>query len=167
MTAPFPVPEAGLAVNQAALSLVDQVKVPPPRLLMFTVWVAGLAPPRVATKARRVGLAPIAGGAETIGTEGGEFTEGAESTGTEGGEFNCANSGISAANLRIDRPPASLLLEFEELPAPAAASGIVPVVGDVAAVVGPVTVADDGATLVLARGTAAPTLPLSDDSSVD
>ena len=37
VTAPFPVPEAGLSVNQAALSLADQVRVPPPVLLMLRV----------------------------------------------------------------------------------------------------------------------------------
>ena len=150
---PFPVPEAGVAVNQAALSLADQVKIPPPVLLMITVWVVGLAPPWVATKERLVGLAPIAGGTET--------------TETEGGEVNCANPGISAANLRIDRPPAPPPPDVEELPVPIAASGMVPVVVDVAAVLDPVAVADDGATLVLARGTAAPTLPLIDNGSMD
>jgi hypothetical protein len=44
VTAPFPVPEAGLSVNQAALLLALQLKVPPPVLLIFRVWVAGLAP---------------------------------------------------------------------------------------------------------------------------
>jgi len=37
VTVPFPVPEAGLSVNQAALSLADQLSVPPPVLLMLTV----------------------------------------------------------------------------------------------------------------------------------
>ena len=41
---PFPVPEAGLTVNQAALSLADQVRVPPPVLLILSVWAAGLVP---------------------------------------------------------------------------------------------------------------------------
>ena len=41
---PFPVPDAGESVNQAALSLADQVKVPPPVLLMLIVWAAGLTP---------------------------------------------------------------------------------------------------------------------------
>jgi len=86
--------------------------------------------------------------------------------GAEGGEINCANPGIPAANLLIDRPPALPLPEAEELPAPAAASGIVPVV-DVAAAMDLVVVVDDGATLMVARGTAAPTLLLSDDGSLD
>ena len=34
VTAPVPVPEDELSVNQAALSLADQVKVPPPVLLI-------------------------------------------------------------------------------------------------------------------------------------
>jgi hypothetical protein len=62
VTAPFPVPEAGLSVNHAALSLADQLSVPPPVLLTLRVWVAGLAPPCVAAKAKLVGLAPMAGG---------------------------------------------------------------------------------------------------------
>ena len=37
VTAPFPVPEAGLSVNQAALLLAVQLKVPPPVLLIVTV----------------------------------------------------------------------------------------------------------------------------------
>jgi hypothetical protein len=45
VTAPFPVPEAGLSVNQAALSLADQVRVPPPVLLMLKVCAVGLLPP--------------------------------------------------------------------------------------------------------------------------
>jgi hypothetical protein len=68
VTAPFPVPEAGLSVSQAALSLADQLSVPPPVLLMRTVWVAGLAPAWVAAKERLVGLAPMAGG---TGADGG------------------------------------------------------------------------------------------------
>jgi hypothetical protein len=61
VTAPFPVPEAGLSDNQVLLSLALQLKVPPPVLLMLTVWVAGLAPPCVAVKAKLAGLVPIAG----------------------------------------------------------------------------------------------------------
>jgi hypothetical protein len=37
VTVPFPVPEAGVSVNQAAFSLADQLSVPPPVLLMVTV----------------------------------------------------------------------------------------------------------------------------------
>ena len=94
-------------------------------------------------KAKLAGLAPIAGLTET--------------TGTEGGESNCANPGNSAANLFIDRPPVLPLPEVEALPTPAAASGIVPV-GTVPAAMDPLVVADDGATLVVARDAAAPTL---------
>ena len=61
-TEPLPVPEAGLRVSQAALSLADQLRVPPPVLLMLTVWAAGLLPPCWAVKATLVGLAPMAGG---------------------------------------------------------------------------------------------------------
>lgn len=66
VTAPFPVPEAGLSINQAALSLAVQLSVPPPWLLMLKVWGAGLAPPCVAAKERLVGLAPM-----TLGSTGG------------------------------------------------------------------------------------------------
>jgi hypothetical protein len=152
VTVPVPVPEAELSDNQVVLSFAFQLKVPLPVLLMVRVCVAGLPPPCWAVKDRLVGLAPIAGLTET--------------TGTDGGEINCANPGISAANLLIDRPPALPLPESEELPAPAAASGIVPV-GAVPAVLDPVVVVDDGATLMVARGTAAPTLLLTDDGSLD
>ena len=61
-TVPLPVPEAGDTVSQAALSLALQLKVPPPVLLMLTVWAAGFVPPWVAVKDKLVGLAPMAGG---------------------------------------------------------------------------------------------------------
>ena len=141
---PVPVPEAGLSDNQVVLSLALQLKVPPPGLLIFRVWAVGLPPPCWAVKDRLVGLAPIAGLTET--------------TGAGGGEINCANPGISAANLLIDRPPALPPPEVEELPAPAAASGIGPV--------GAVPAAMDLMVVVVARGTAAPLL-LNDDGSLD
>ena len=107
-------------------------------------------------KEKLVGLAPMAG-----------LTAGlTEITGAEGGEINCANPGISAANLLIDRPPALPLPEVEELPAPAAASGIVPV-DAVPAAMDLLAVAGDGATLMVARGTVVPTLLLSEDGSLD
>ena len=62
VTVPFPVPEAGLTVSQLALSLADQVSVPPPVLLIVSDWDAGLPPPCWAVKDRLVGLVPIAGG---------------------------------------------------------------------------------------------------------
>ena len=52
------------------------------------------------------------------------------------------------------------------MPEPAAASGIVPV-GAVPAAMDPVALANDGATLMVARGTAVPILLLSDDDSLD
>jgi hypothetical protein len=152
VTAPLPVPEAGLSDNQVAVSLATQVKVPLPVLLMFRVCAVGLLPPCWAVKDRLVGLAPIVGLTET--------------TGAAGGAINCANPGISAANLLIDRPPAFPLPEVEELPEPAAASGRVPV-DTVPVVMDLVAVADDGAMLMVARGTAAPTVLLSDDGSLD
>ena len=73
VTAPLPVPEAGEAASQVVSGLALQLKVPPPVLLMLTVWVAGLAPPWVAAKERLVELAPIAGdrGAGGAGAGGG------------------------------------------------------------------------------------------------
>ena len=62
VTTPLPVPEAGLTASQGALSLADQVRVPPPVLLRLRVWVAGLLAPCWAVKERLVGLAPMAGG---------------------------------------------------------------------------------------------------------
>ena len=60
-TVPLPVPEAGLRVNQAALSVALQVNVPPPVLLRLKVWFAGLLPPCWAVKDRLIGLAPMEG----------------------------------------------------------------------------------------------------------
>jgi hypothetical protein len=62
LIAPLLIPEAGESVNQAALSLAVQVRVPPPVLLMFSVWAAGVPSPRWTVKERPVGLALIAGG---------------------------------------------------------------------------------------------------------
>ena len=152
VTAPFPVPEAGETASQVVLGLALQFKVPPPVLLMVRVCAAGLPPPCWAVKDRLVGLVQIAGLTET--------------TGAEGGEINSANPGMSAANLLIDRPPALLLPEVEELPAPAAASGVVPI-DAVPTAMDPVVVADDGVTFMVARGRVAPTLLLSDDGSLD
>ena len=105
-------------------------------------------------KDRLIGLVPIAGLTETAGAEG--------------GELNCANPGISAANARIVRPPPfpELFPEFDELPVPAAASGLVPV-GVAPVAVGAVVVTDDGATLMVASGAAVPTLLLSNDDCLD
>ena len=144
VTVPLPVPEAGLTVNHEALSLAVQMRVPPPVLLMLTVWAAGLLPPCWAVKERLVGLAPI------VGLTG--------ITGAEGGEVNCANPGISAANLLIDRPPA-LPTEVEALPALAAASEMVPV-DAVPVVMDAVAVANDGATCMVARGAMGGRLPV-------
>ena len=144
VTAPLPEPEAGERVNHGALPLADQVNVPPV-LLMLSVWAAGLAPPCVAVKVKLVGLAPIAGLTEI--------------TGAEGGAINCANPGISAANLLIDRPPALPLPEVDELPAPAVASGVAPI-DAVPAAMDAVAVADDGATRMVARGAMEGRLPV-------
>lgn len=58
----MPVPEAGLRLSQAALSLADQVRVPPPVLLIVNVCEAGLLPLCCAVKDKLIGLNPIAGG---------------------------------------------------------------------------------------------------------
>jgi hypothetical protein len=86
--------------------------------------------------------------------------------GAEGDESNCVSPGISAASLLIDLPPLKTIPEVEELPALAAASGMVPV-DAVPTAMDLVVVVDDGAMLMVARGAAAPTLLLSDDSSLD
>jgi len=52
------------------------LSVPPPVLLMLTVWDSGLAPPCVATKESVVGLAPMAGCATGGGVAGGGITGG-------------------------------------------------------------------------------------------
>ena len=44
VTTLLPVPEIRLSVNQGGMPLADQVNVPPPVLLMFKLWGAGLAP---------------------------------------------------------------------------------------------------------------------------
>jgi hypothetical protein len=150
--APGPVPEAGLSDNHAALSLALQFNVPPPVLLIVTVWAAGLLPPCCAVKDRLVGLMPMAGGPG--------------STGAEGGEISCANPDISEDNLRIVRPPAVPFPEEDELPWPTAASGMIPV-DVVLAAVDPVAIADDGVMLMVARGAAAPTLLFGDEGSLD
>jgi hypothetical protein len=91
---------------------------------------------------------------------------GVEGVGAEGGDINCANPGISAANLLIDRPPVLPFPEADEFPAPAAANGAVPV-DAVPAAMDFVVVGDGGATLMVARGTVGPTLLINDDGSLD
>jgi hypothetical protein len=157
VTTPDPVPEAGLSDNQVMLSLALQLKVPPPVLLMLRVWTAGLLPPCWAVKDRLIGLVPIAGLTETAGAEGAGLTE---TAGAEGGDIKSVSPVVSAANLRIDRPlavPFPELPEFDGLAVPAAANGLVPV-DVVPAARDPVAVTDDGARLVVASGTAVPTL---------
>jgi hypothetical protein len=119
------------------------------------VCAAGLAPPCVAVKESAVGLAPMAGLIVGGGVEG-----------VGAGDINCANPGISAANLLIDRPPVFPFPEVEELPAPAAASGIVPV-DTVPAAVAPEVITEVGATLTVARGTVGPALLVNDEGSLD
>lgn len=151
VTAPMLVPDAGLTDNQVVLAFALQFNVPPPVLLMVTVCAKGLLPPCWAEKDRLVGLVPIAGLTETPGAEG--------------DDSNCVNPDISAANLLIDRPPALPPPEVEVLLVPAAASGMVPVV--VVPTVRDPVVVDDGATLIVARGTVVPTVLSNDNGSVD
>jgi hypothetical protein len=146
------VPDAELTDNQVVLAFALQFKVPPPVLLMVTVCAKGLLPPCWAEKDRLVGLAPIAGLTET--------------TGAEGEDSNCVSAGISAANLFIDRPPVFPFPEVEELPVPAAASGIVSV-DTVPAAVTPEVVTEVGATLMVARGTVGSARLVNHEGSLD
>jgi hypothetical protein len=146
---PLPVPPVVESVNHGALLLAAHMRVPPPVLLMLNVCTVGVLLPCWAVKDRLVGLAPIAGLIET--------------TGVEGGAINCVNSGISAANLLIDRPPP--LPDFEELPPAAADNGIVPV-DTVPAALNCMVVVHDGAVLIVYRGAAVPTLLLGDEGSL-
>ena len=98
-----------------------------------------------------MGLAPITG-----------LIEGG---GVEGGDINCAKPGVSAARLLIDRPPALPFPEVEELPEPAAASGVF-LVDTVPAAVDPEVVAEVGVTPIVARGTVGLTLLINDDGSL-
>jgi len=55
------VPEAGLRLSQAALSLTVQLRVPPPVFVMESVLAAGFAPPCVPLKVRLDGLRLMVG----------------------------------------------------------------------------------------------------------
>ena len=149
---PVPVPEGGPTDNQVVLSLALQLKLPPPVLLMVTVCAVGLLPPCWAVKDRLVGLAPIMGLTET--------------TGAAGGDISCANPGISSASLLIDRPGVFPFPGVAEWLPPGFAIGIVPV-DNVPVAVELEVVAGAGMTLMVARGTAAPTLLWSDVGSLD
>jgi hypothetical protein len=48
-------------MSQGALSLADQLRVPPPVFAMLIVLAAGFAPPTLPMKAKLVGLSPMAG----------------------------------------------------------------------------------------------------------
>ena len=117
VTAPLPVPEAGETVNHAALSLADQVSVPPPVLLTLRVWVAGLAPPCVAAKEKLVGLAPRAGGTGAGGDDDDD---------DDAGLTSCVSPGISAVRRDIERPAAGVLAPFEAFAVVGPASAVVP-----------------------------------------
>ena len=72
---PGAVPEAGLKLSHVALSLTDQLRVPPPVLVTLTIWAEGFAPPCTPVKPRLVGLRPIVGdggGGDDDGGGGGE-----------------------------------------------------------------------------------------------
>ncbi|HKO31674.1 MAG TPA: hypothetical protein VJU54_11080, partial [Nitrospiraceae bacterium] len=101
-----------------------------------------------------VGLAPIAGLSGT--------------TGSEGGEIKSVNPGISAANLFIDLPPEFPPFEPEELPLPlpGVARGMVPV-DAMPRALAPMVVPSEGATLMVARGTAVARLLLIGEESLD
>ena len=154
VTAPLPVPLAGDTVSHAALSLAVQLKVPPPVLLMLTVWAAGLLPPCWAVKEKLVGLAPIAGG--TGAGDGGEEAD-------VGGLTSCESPGMSFSRRDIERPfpsalpPPEVLVEGAAIVAPA--NVVVPVdelrgaiefaVAVVVVVLAAVLISDSGATEVV------------------
>ena len=110
--------------------------------------------PARAVKEKLVGVAPIAGLSGTAGSEG--------------GEINCVNPGISSANLLIDLPPEFPPFEPEELPLPlpGAARGMVPV-DAMPEALALMVVPSDGATLMVARGTAVARLLLIGEESLD
>ena len=56
VTVPLLVPDTGLRVNHAAVSLAVQARVPPPVLEILNVAGAGLAPPAVPEKVRPLTL---------------------------------------------------------------------------------------------------------------
>ena len=112
VTAPFPVPEAELSVSQLAVSLAVHVNVPPPVLLIFRVWLAGLVPPCVAVKERLVGLMPRAG----------DVGWGEEE---DDGEISWASPGISAKSRLI--PPGIPVVELDGWLAAAADTDAAPI----------------------------------------
>jgi hypothetical protein len=61
VTVPVLVPLAGDRLSHVASSVTAQFSVPPPVLEIVRFWVAGLAPPTVAVKAKLVGEAPMVG----------------------------------------------------------------------------------------------------------
>jgi hypothetical protein len=61
VTVLLPEPEAGLTASQEALSLADQLRVPPPVFAIVRDWAIGFAPPTLPVKARLVGLSPMVG----------------------------------------------------------------------------------------------------------
>jgi hypothetical protein len=157
---PVFVPEAEAApliFNQGILETAVQVRVPVPAFVIVTGRLAEVAPFCTAEKESVGGVSPIIG----VGAGGGGGV-----TDDEGGETNCANPGISAANLLIDRPPPLPPPDDEALPAPAAANGMVPVAA-VPAAMEPVAVAGNGTALMVARGTAAPMFLLSEEGSLN
>src|SRR5438093_6034902 len=56
------VPEAGLRLSHAAVSLAFQLNVPPPVLVMLNVWAAGFAPPSAPVNVKLTGSEPLVGG---------------------------------------------------------------------------------------------------------
>lgn len=91
-----PLPEAGESVNQAALSVALQFRVPPPVLVTLKVWLAGLLPPCWAMKDRLIGLNPMDGlGGGGVGAGGGGEAGGEVEVGRGGGASNCDMPGIS------------------------------------------------------------------------
>jgi hypothetical protein len=58
---PFPVPDDGLTLSQAAFSVALQLSVPEPVLVMVIVWLAGFVPPWTPVNDKFVVLKPMVG----------------------------------------------------------------------------------------------------------
>lgn len=63
---PVPVPDAGLTLSQAALSVTVQLNEPPPVLEIVSGCALGLTPPCVAVNEKLDGLVPMVGGADKV-----------------------------------------------------------------------------------------------------
>ena len=117
---PLPVPEFGLVVSQAAVSLAVQVNVPPPMLLILNATLAGLLPPCWAENEKLRGLVPIDG----VEVEGGVGVEAGE------GDISWPMPGISESSRLNDLdPPDAVPGTCDDPPEAAAVSPPAPPLG--------------------------------------